>query len=121
MLWTIALIAGLVLVTVSGITTGLALSDSRRDGQVMDAVGAAPGTRRRQAAAQAGVAAALGAVLGLVVGVLPAVSMGTWLTDGFAWMPWPQLAVLLFGAPLLAAVLAWLLVPGRMPSRERQA
>lgn len=120
-LWTIALIAGLVLVTVSGITTGLALSDSRRDGQVMDAVGAAPGTRRRQAAAQAGVAAALGAVLGLVVGVLPAVSMGTWLTDGFAWMPWPQLAVLLFGAPLLAAVLAWLLVPGRMPSRERQA
>lgn len=120
-LWGIALVAALALITVSGITTGLALTDSRRDGQVMDAVGAAPGTRRRQAAAQAGVAAALGAVLGLVVGALPALSMGSWLTNGFAWMPWPQLAVVLLGAPVLAAVLAWLLVPGRMPSRERRA
>ncbi|SJN29831.1 putative permease [Micrococcus lylae] len=120
-LWGIALVAGLALVTVSGITTGLALADSRRDGQVMDAVGAAPGTRRRQAAAQAGVAAALGAMLGLVVGALPALSTGSWLTSGFAWMPWPQLAVVLLGAPVLAAVLAWLLVPGRMPARERRS
>ncbi|WP_193763024.1 hypothetical protein [Micrococcus sp. FDAARGOS_333] len=120
-LWGIALVAALVLVTVSGITTGLALTDSRRDGQIMDAVGAAPGTRRRQAAAQAGVAAGLGAALGLVVGALPALSMGTWLTTGYTWMPWPQLAVVLLGGPVLAAALAWLLVPGRMPARERRA
>lgn len=120
-LWGIALVAALALVTVSGITTGLALTDSRRDGQIMDAVGAAPGTRRRQAAAQAGVAAGLGAALGLVVGALPALSMGLWLTTGYTWMPWPQLAVVLLGGPVLAAVLAWLLVPGRMPARERRA
>ena len=35
-----------------------------------------------------------------------------------AWVPWPQLALLVVGVPLLAAAITWLVVPGRLPVRQ---
>lgn len=32
--------------------------------------------------------------------------------------PWPQLALLVVGVPLLAAAITWLVVPGQLPIRE---
>ena len=61
--------------------TFLALSDARPDLATLAAVGAAPRTRRRVAAAYALVIGFVGAVLGAVVGFIPGVAISRPLTS----------------------------------------
>lgn len=118
MLWTVTAVLALILVTVAAITTGLAMADSRRDQGTLDAIGAAPNTRRAMAAAQILVATLVGSLLGVVVTSLPVIGLGLSTYLSLDWVPWPQLVVLIVGVPLLTAAITWLVVPGRLSSRE---
>ncbi len=76
-------LAGLGVVLMLGGTltaTYLALSDARGDLGTLAAVGAAPRTRRRVAAAYAGVVGGVGALLGAVVGFVPGIAVSFPLT-----------------------------------------
>ncbi|MGM7671039.1 FtsX-like permease family protein [Microbacterium sp. A93] len=116
--WLVAGLVGLLVISVAGLTTGLALADARRDHAVLSSVGAPPGTRKSMAAAQTFTGALLGTALGVPVGAIAVVGIGLIDLYSAAWIPWPQLAVLVLGVPVLAAVLTWLVVPGRLPVRE---
>ncbi|MGO1886164.1 MAG: FtsX-like permease family protein, partial [Citricoccus sp.] len=116
--WLVAGLVGLLVISVAGLTTGLALADARRDQAVLSSVGAPPGTRKSMAAAQTFTGALLGTALGVPVGAIAVVGIGLIQVYSAAWIPWPQLLVLVLGVPLLAAALTWLVVPGRLPVRE---
>jgi putative ABC transport system permease protein len=112
--------------------TGLALVDSRPDAATLAAIGARPRTRRTMAAAQAVVIGLLGSLAGIAVGFVPGLAV-TWpLTaqhdDGSGnsvWggpvidIPWPMLALIGIGVPLLAAAAAGLGVRSRLPLTRR--
>ena len=63
--------------------TFLALSDARPDLATLSAIGAAPRTRRRVAAAYALVIGVVGAVLGAAVGFIPGIAISRPLTVGY--------------------------------------
>ena len=116
--WLVAGLVALLVVSVAGLTTGLALADARRDQAVLSSVGAPPRTRKSMAAAQTFTGALLGTALGVPVGAIAVVGIGLIQLYSAAWIPWPQLVVLVIGVPALAAALTWLVVPGRLPVRE---
>lgn len=116
--WLITGLVALLVVSVAGLTTGLALADARRDQAVLSSVGAPPGTRKSMAAAQTFTGALLGTVLGVPVGAIAVMGIGLIQFYSAEWIPWTQLAVLVLGVPLLAAAVTWLVVPGRLPVRE---
>lgn len=117
-LWVATALMALIIITVAGITTGLALADARRDQTVLSSIGANPSTRKSMAAAQTFVAALSGTALGVPVGALALVGLGLVQAYDVSWVPWWQLVVLVVGVPLLSAALTWLVVPGRLPIRE---
>jgi putative ABC transport system permease protein len=110
----------------------LALVDGRPDAATLAAIGARPRTRRTMAAAQAVVIGMLGSLAGIAVGIVPGIAV-TWpLTanhngpDGTSvWgdpiinIPWPMLALIGIGVPLLAALAAGLGVRSRLPLTRR--
>lgn len=124
---------GVVAVMVGTLTaTGLALSDARPDFSTLAAIGAAPRTRRRVAAAQAIVLATLGTLLGIVVGFGPGVAASWPLTSndyevsaGGAThvldVPWLLLAALIVIVPMIAAGAAALFTRSRLPIVRRLA
>ena len=67
--------AAIVTIGAASAATGLAIADARPDHTTLVAVGAAPGTRRRLAAAAAGTIALIGAVLGAATGFVPALGI----------------------------------------------
>jgi putative ABC transport system permease protein len=71
------LVAGLLVLIASLISTALSLVESQNDMATLAAVGATRYTRRGIAAAQALVVAACGCVLGLLVGLVPGIAI-TW-------------------------------------------
>ncbi|MCX5212007.1 ABC transporter permease [Kitasatospora sp. NBC_00240] len=118
----LAIAASAVAIAAAGIATGLAATDSRGDLATLAAVGAAPGIRRRLSGFQCATVAALGAVLGALAGFVPAaavqrvenLAVRPWVdaTGGIRLgthplvVPWPYLAALVLGLPLLAWVVA---------------
>lgn len=124
---------GVVAVLVGTLTaTGLALSDARPDFSTLAAIGAAPRTRRRIAAAQAIVLATLGTLLGIVVGFGPGVAASWPLTSNDYQLssgdtthvldvPWLLLAALLVIVPMIAAGAAALFTRSRLPIVRRLA
>jgi putative ABC transport system permease protein len=121
-------IAGFVIVGASGVATGLAIADGRADHATLAAVGAAPGVRRRLAAAQSAVLGLLGVVAGVVAGIVPAaavlhshsVAAARAEIRGYPLvLPWTPLLVLILGVPLLGAVCAFLLTRSRLPLGRR--
>lgn len=125
---------GVVAVLVGTMTaTGLALSDARPDFSTLAAIGAAPRTRRRVAAAQAIVLATLGTVLGILVGFGPGVAASWPLTEnqygppGFdpaghvLDIPWLLLGVLIVIVPLIAMAAAALFTRSKLPIVRRLA
>ncbi len=117
-LWLVAGLMALLVTTVAGMTTGLALADARRDQAVLSSIGANPGTRRSMAAAQTFTGALTGTVLGVPVGAVAVIGIGALTYFSGEWIPWVQLLVVVLGVPVLAAALTWLVVPGRLPVRE---
>jgi putative ABC transport system permease protein len=115
----LAAAAGIVTLGATGIATGLALTDARADHATLAAVGAAPGLRRRLAAAQSLLLGFLGVLLGIAAGVVPALSIiGASPSLEVVW-PWPQLAVLVVGVPLLAGAFAYLFTRSTVPMQRR--
>jgi putative ABC transport system permease protein len=117
----LVLAAAAVTLGAAGIATGLAQADARADYATLAAVGAAPSTRRRLAAAQAGVVATLGAALGVAAGLVPGVAFVWALPSFHVVLPWTSLGVTVVVVPLLAALAAALLTRSRLPLRARGA
>lgn len=92
----------------AGVALALARSDGRRDVEVLDAVGAAPGIRRRYAAWQAVMITGVGMLLGALTGAIGAFAIdGTSRTSLFV-MPWGEVAVAVIGTTLVIAAASWL-------------
>jgi hypothetical protein len=92
----------------AGVALALARSDGRRDVEVVAAVGAAPGIRRRYAAWQAAVITGVGMLLGALTGTIGTFAIeGTSATDLFV-MPWSAIAVAVGGTTLVIAAISWL-------------
>lgn len=107
--------------------TFLALSDARPDLATLSAVGAAPRTRRRVAAAYALVIGVVGAVLGAGVGFIPGIAISRPLTSmGYAGpagiaegpflaIPWLLIGTIVLVLPLLTAAVVGLTARSRLP------
>ncbi|PKH37969.1 hypothetical protein CXG46_21585 [Nocardioides alpinus] len=107
--------------------TFLALSDARPDLATLSAVGAAPRTRRRVAAAYALVIGFVGAVLGAAVGFIPGIAISRPLTSmsfvgpggtaegPFLAIPWLLVATIVVALPLLTAAVVGLTARSRLP------
>ena len=120
------LVAGLLVLIASLISTALSLAESQNDMATLAAVGATRRTRRGIAASQALVVAACGALLGVAVGMIPGIA-STWpitsrrsLPPTIA-IPWLPLLAVCVGVPLLAAGLAWIAVRHRPQMTRRLA
>lgn len=113
-------LAALVALLGSGVTIALSAADGRADLATLAALGAQPRRRRMIAGAQALVVSGLGALTGVVLGAgvgfaaVP-VSGGS----GFA-VPWEHLLLTAVVVPLLAAVVAMAVTPGRLPMIQRR-
>lgn len=100
--------------------TFLALSDARPDLATLSAVGAAPRTRRRVAAAYALVIGSVGALLGAGVGFIPGVAISRPLTNfqdagPYLAVPWLLIVVIVVALPLLTAAVVGLTARSRLP------
>jgi putative ABC transport system permease protein len=120
------LVAGLLVLIASLISTALSLAESQNDMATLAAVGATRLTRRGIAASQALLVAACGAVLGVAVGMIPGIA-STWpitsrrsLPPTIA-IPWLPLIAVCIGVPILAAGLAWIAVQRRPQMTRRLA
>jgi len=109
------LVAGLLVLIASLISTALSLAESQNDMATLAAVGATRHTRRGIAASQTLIVSACGALLGVAVGLIPGIA-STWpLTARGSQpptiaIPWLPLTAVGVGVPLLAAGLAWIAV-----------
>ncbi|ONH56226.1 hypothetical protein CcI49_27625 [Frankia sp. CcI49] len=125
----LALAAGAGLITLSAtvITVGLAAADGRADLATLASIGASPGLRRRLAASQAGVVAGLGTVLGGIAGFLPGAATVLMMRQGEdvvgpPWrlvIPWETLLIVIVAVPLLAVAAGWLFTRSRLPMTRR--
>jgi putative ABC transport system permease protein len=123
----LAVAAAVVALGATGTAVGLAAAESRPDLATLAAVGAAPLVRRRIAAAQAAVVAVLGVGLGVVAGgalggliVLMQRHGGLGLDPTWRLvLPWPQLAAVGLGVPLLAVLAGFAFTRSRLPMVRR--
>nr|WP_225225189.1 FtsX-like permease family protein [Cellulomonas sp. JH27-2] len=123
------LVAGAVVVGLgaTALAMALAAAEFRPDLATLGAIGAGPRTRRRVAAAQAGVVVVvgvgLGAVTGLLLGgvlVLALHQTGSRLVPVLHLVvPWPALAAIVVGVPVLAMGGAYVLTRSRLPMARR--
>ncbi|GGV80576.1 hypothetical protein GCM10015535_18900 [Streptomyces gelaticus] len=134
MLLILTLFAGMVTLGAAAITTGLAKADAEADLNTLSAVGAPPSVRRKLSGFQCVVVALTGVVLGTLAGLVPAVALRMVdLREALETMrleptesaytpivlPWPTLALLVVGVPLLAGLLATALTRSRLALARR--
>lgn len=110
--------------------TGLAAADLRRDLDIVSAVGAPPRTRRAILAAQAAFIAGIGTVVGAVGGAVMGTAAAVPMTrrgepvEGLGpvvlSVPWTAIALVVVGAPLLAALIAGLVTRSRQGPPPRR-
>lgn len=112
---------GIVALTIFAITVMLIRTESAADMRILTATGATSAVRRSITASSAGGLALLGVLLG-TVSALAGVS-ATFVTelDGFLTVGAWQVAVILFGVPLLATGMGWLLGGHEPGGRAKQA
>jgi hypothetical protein len=92
----------------AAVALALARSDGRRDVEVLDAVGAPPGIRRRYAVWQSVMITGIGMLLGAITGTIGAFAIeGTSRTDIFV-MPWGAVALAVVGTTVVIAGISWL-------------
>ncbi|WP_288799423.1 ABC transporter permease [uncultured Arsenicicoccus sp.] len=113
-----------LLILVATLTaTALSMGEAQRDLATLAAIGSTGRLRRAIAAAQAWVLAVVGTLVGLAVGAVPGVAFARAVTSAYdesgavmvtptLTVPWDVLAVAAVGIPLLAALLAALVVRG---------
>ncbi|MFI6450133.1 FtsX-like permease family protein [Streptosporangium amethystogenes] len=139
LLWLLLGAASVLVLGGTFAATGLAAADMRPDLTTMAAVGAPPGTRRLVVAGQAGFIAVLGVVTGAVAGGMTGVAAAwpmttktyaDFLTSAGAIpplprgtptveIPWPLLAAVVIGLPVLAALLAGAFTRARVTLTRR--
>lgn len=110
--WLVSGASAALLLVVVGITTALAMTERRRDEEVLGVLGAAPRIRRGMAGAQAACLAVVGAVLGTGLGAYLSAATIRTLEGGLPRLTLPLIG-LVVGVPLLAWGVGWLLSPGR--------
>ncbi|QWS33295.1 ABC transporter permease [Curtobacterium aetherium] len=115
----VTILAGIVTLGATIVAIGLARADGRRDDEVLDAIGASPGVRRRVSTWQAAVLTLVGSLVGVALGILPLRALTLRFTPtptGVVHMPFApdpvSLAVLALGLPVLVTAGVWL-VAGR--------
>lgn len=109
---TVGVLLGLAIVAM---TVGLIRSESARDVRTLTATGASSWSRRAITASTAGALAVLGVLLG-TGGAYVALVAGYHADLGeLLPLPWPQLAALVIGLPVLATLAGWALA-GREPA-----
>ncbi|GAB1512639.1 FtsX-like permease family protein [Actinophytocola sp. KF-1] len=116
----LALIAGLAGLLGSGVVVALSAADGRADLATLAALGAQPWRRRVIAGAQALVVSGLGAVTGVVLGGVAGFAAVPVLGGGEFAVPWEQVLFTGVAVPLLAAVVAMAVTPGRLPMIQRR-
>ncbi|GAB3600927.1 hypothetical protein GCM10027408_30500 [Microbacterium tumbae] len=124
-LWLVLAAAAALVLGAGGVALGLARVERRPDDATLAAVGASGGIRRRIALWQAIVIVGIGSVTGTVAGIIPVWGIVMQSRTGDGWelrmsdTPWPWLAILAVGLPLIIAVVSWL-VPSRRPDLTRR-
>ncbi|NII41471.1 putative membrane protein YeaQ/YmgE (transglycosylase-associated protein family) [Curtobacterium flaccumfaciens] len=110
----VVLLAGIVTLGATTVAIGLARADGRRDDEVLDAIGASPGIRRRVSTWQAAVLTLVGSLVGVVLGVLPLRALTLRFTPtplGVSHLPFAPdpttLVVLALGLPVLVTAGVW--------------
>ncbi|MDN4649541.1 FtsX-like permease family protein [Curtobacterium sp. PsM8] len=110
----VVLLAGIVTLGATTVAIGLARADGRRDDEVLDAIGASPGVRRRVSTWQAAVLTLVGSLVGVALGVLPLRALTLRFTPtplGVSHLPFApdptSLVVLAIGLPLLVTAGVW--------------
>ncbi|SFC13619.1 putative ABC transport system permease protein [Nocardioides terrae] len=125
--WVLAALGAILMLGGTLTASFLALSDARPDLATLQAVGAAPRTRRAVAAAYTFVVGFVGAVLGMLVGFVPGLAI-TWpltaesYADGrgpYLEVPWLMIAVVVLGLPVLTALVVGLFTRSRLPMATR--
>ena len=112
----LAIVGGAAVLIGTLSATGLALNDARPDFATLNAIGAAPVTRRVMAAAQALTIGGIGVGLGFIIGFLPGVLSARSLTDygmdrgSIVDLPWTLFGILAIVVPLLAALVSGLFI-----------
>ncbi|WP_034253300.1 FtsX-like permease family protein [Arsenicicoccus bolidensis] len=113
-----------LLILVATLTaTALSMGEAQRDLATLAAIGSTGRLRRAIAAAQSGALAVVGTLVGLAVGAVPGIAFARAATGGYddggalvkaptVVVPWDVLAVAAVGIPILAALLAALVVRG---------
>ncbi|WP_067169433.1 FtsX-like permease family protein [Microtetraspora niveoalba] len=120
--------------------TALAAADTRKDLDILSATGARPRTRRAVVAGQAAFIAGIGVPAGVVAGLAPGAALAAralvqaedfpaaalnsyrFASPGFVFaVPWPQLAAMAVGLPLLAALVAGVFARTRVRLSRRVA
>ncbi|MEE6286994.1 FtsX-like permease family protein [Georgenia sp. MJ173] len=127
--WIVVAAALVVGLGATMMSIALAQTETRPDLATLAAVGASPGIRRRIAAAQAGVLTLIGGVIGAGTGLLLAAVIVTamrhqWGRVDPLWqlvIPWPAVAAIGLGVPLVAMGAAWLFTRSRLPMVRRIA
>ena len=105
----------LIALGVLAMTVGLIRSETASDLRTLTATGAGATTRRNLTAATAGTLGLLGALTGTAIAYLTAISWFRHASVIASTAPAPELAVILAGLPLAAAIGGWLFA-GRQPS-----
>lgn len=126
----LAIIAGLIALAATAISTALAAAEGRADLGTLAAVGASPRMRRILSLSQSGVIAGLGSLIGTIAGLGAALALLIALNQRSAeiwpaptpWpltIPWINVAVALVVVPVVAMLGAGLLTRSHLPIERR--
>lgn len=119
--WFAMAFAGLFSLASTGIALGLSQIEARTDKRTLSAIGAPRSFRARLVATQAFALTFAGSVFGALTGVMLGTAFLTSIDRAMAQLPWLQLAALVVGVPLLAALGFWLFTPRSVRYEVRQA
>jgi putative ABC transport system permease protein len=117
--WLTLLIAGFFVIAATGIALGLAQIESRTDLATLGSIGAPRRFRARVLGFQALALTASGTILGSAAGLCLIFPLMTVTYENMFRLALPQLLLLIFGIPVLAAAVFWLGTPNRTAYKAR--
>lgn len=117
--WLTLLIAGFFVIAATAIALGLAQIESRSDLATLGSVGAPRRFRARVLSFQALALTASGTILGSAAGLCLILPLMTVTYENMFRLALPQLLLLVFGVPVVAAVMFWIGTPSRTTYKAR--